>query len=58
MGSHTANQAQEEGQIAETVADDARSRAPCALCNKRKRHPRDCHASGVPESRLHEQMED
>jgi hypothetical protein len=28
------------------------------LCNKRKRHTCDCHACGVPESRLHEQMED
>ena len=58
MGSHAANQAQEEGQIAETVADDARPCAPCALCNKGKRHTCDCHAYGVPESGLHEQMED
>jgi hypothetical protein len=29
MESHAPNQAQKEGQIAETVADDAR---PCALC--------------------------
>ena len=58
MGSHAPNQAQKEGQIAETVADDARPCASGALCNKGKRHTCDCHASGVPESRLHEQMKD
>src|SRR5690349_16011310 len=36
-GSHAADQTQKEGQIAETVADDARPCASCALCNKGKR---------------------
>lgn len=58
MGSHAANQAQKKGQIAETVADDARPCASRALCDKGKRETCDCHANGVPESRLHEQMED
>ncbi len=58
MGSHAADQTQKEGQIAETVADNARPCASCTLCNKGKRQTCDCHASGVPESRLHEQMKD
>jgi hypothetical protein len=58
VGNHAPNQAQKESQIAETVADDARPCVSCALCNKGKRYTRDCHANGVPESRLHEQMED
>ena len=57
MGSHAASQTQKEGQIAETVADYARPCASGALGNKGKRHTCDCHAKGIPESRLHEQME-
>ena len=36
MGSHAADQTQKEGQIAETVADDARPCAPLCVVQQRK----------------------
>src|SRR4030088_2941987 len=57
MGDDTLNQAQEEGQVAEAVADDARPRTFCPLSHKRKCETCDCHPDRVPESRLHEKVE-